>query len=66
MRTVNHEAWTNDLIECAKSIIQNAESMVGTETYLTDVTVSIYLEAGSTPRINVDRNSVPDRIVEGE
>lgn len=64
MRTVNHEEWTNDLIECAKSIIQNAESMVGTETYLTDVSVTISLEAGSEPRINVYRNSVPDRIVE--
>ena len=64
MRTANHEEWTNVLIECAKSIIQNAESMVGTETYLTDVSVTISLEAGSEPRINVYRNSVPDRIVE--
>ena len=38
----------------------NAESIIGTEKVLTDVTVSIYIDRDEIPHINVDRNFCPE------
>ena len=46
---------------CAESIITNAESIVGTEQFMTDLTITIYINRGELPRVNVDRNFLPER-----
>lgn len=53
---VDHSEQVADLIEAAKEIIKNAESIVGTEERMTDLTVSIYIQPWEATRINVDRN----------
>ena len=45
---------------CGASIVENAESIIGTEKMLTDVTVSIYIDRDEIPHINVDRNFYPE------
>ena len=45
---------------CGASIVENAESIIGTEKGLTDVTVSIYINRDEIPHINVDRNFCPE------
>lgn len=44
------------LKKAAETIIRNAESIVGSENSLTDLTVTIYMRSGETPRINVDKD----------
>lgn len=54
-----------DLIDqikaCGESIITNAESIVGTERFVTSLTVTIFVERDEIPRINVDRDFLPER-----
>ena len=58
------EDIANDIKVCAESIITNAESIVGTEKYMTDLTVTIYITAGEPPRVNVDRNFMPEGVID--
>lgn len=55
-----HQNWIEYLKACGQSIVDNAESIVGSEPYLSDVTVSIYLRPGEAPYINVDRTFYPE------
>lgn len=47
----------DELVEAAKVIMQNAESIIGTEKYCTDITVTIYIRPDETT-INIDKNSL--------
>lgn len=53
----------DDLIAAAKTILENAESMVGNERFQGDMTVTIYLNRDEIPRINIDRYIYPDVIM---
>lgn len=44
---------------CGASIVENAESIIGTEEHLSGVTVRIYLDFNEAPHINVDRDFYP-------
>lgn len=55
------EDITDQVKACAESIITNAESIVGTEQFMTDLTITIYINRGELPRVNVDRNFLPER-----
>lgn len=52
------------LKECGESIILNAESIVGSERYATDIIVTIKLSGGEAPVINIDRDFLPEKFVE--
>jgi hypothetical protein len=56
----NYETWFEQMKQCAESISKNAESIVGDEQYLKSVTVTIYLEPGEQPTINVSRDFIPE------
>lgn len=58
----SHEDLVNELISCATSIIKNADSIIGTEEKLADLTVHIYMHPGEPARINVDRDFYPEDI----
>ena len=62
-KPMSHDEIVNELIHCANSIILNADSIVGKERYLTNLTVSIYFDPGELPRINVDRDFVAERFL---
>lgn len=52
------------LIDCAESVIENAESIVGTEEYLSSLTVQLSIDAyDEAPTINVDRDFIAERFV---
>ena len=57
------DRYIEDLKDSANAIYQNAESIVGTEEYLSDVTVTIYINHGEATRVNVDRNFFPDNMI---
>lgn len=56
------DEWIEYLKMCGESIIKNAESIVGTEAKLMDVTVTIHLNHAEIPTINIDRNFVPEEL----
>lgn len=56
------DKWIEYLKMCGESIIKNAESIVGTEAKLMDVTVSIRLNHAEIPTINIDRNFAPEEL----
>ena len=47
---------------CGASIVENAESIVGKETKLVGVTITIHLDFDfdNVPYINIDRDFVPE------
>lgn len=55
-----HEEWVKFMKAAGQSIIDNAESIVGTEPFLANVTVTVYLCPHEVPRINVDRDFYPE------
>lgn len=55
------EDLVDQVVACAESIAANAESIVGTEQFMTDLTITIYINRGEIPRVNVDRNFLPER-----
>ena len=56
------EDMVDELISCATSIIKNADSIIGTEKLISDLTVHIYMHPGEPARINVDRDFYPEDI----
>ena len=56
-----HEKWIKHVKACGQSIIDNAESIVGTEQYLSDITVSFSISPHEFSQINVDRNFYPEQ-----
>ena len=61
MRT--REKLVEEIKACGESIINNAESIVGGEQYLTDLTVTIYINFNEVTRINIDRNFAPEGVI---
>lgn len=59
-----HEEYIQYLKMCGESIANNAESIVGSEELLCDLTVTISLEPGRCPNIVVNRDFVPEGIKE--
>ena len=57
-----HQKWVDYVKISADSIKDNAESIVGSEKYLKDMTVSIRLYPDELPEINVDRNFHPEKL----
>lgn len=60
METDRREELIRQLKACAASIVENAESIIGTEKYLCGVTVTINFGDQVVPTINVDRDFVPE------
>ena len=63
VKTHNQE-FIDNLKYAAESIIKNAESIVGTETYLDSVSVSIDLNWHEVPTVNVSRDFIPEEFIE--
>lgn len=64
---MTNEKIVRQIRAVGESLIKNAESIVGTETYLTGIDISVYLEAGidtEPPEINVTKRFVPEKTVE--
>lgn len=64
---MTNEKLVRQIRAVGESLIKNAESIAGTETYLTGIDISVYLEAGidtELPEINVTKRFVPEKIVE--
>lgn len=53
------------LVACAESIIENAASIIGDEQYCSSVRVTIRIEPGEAPSVNVDKDFLPEAVVEG-
>jgi hypothetical protein len=53
------ETITN-LKACAETIIRHAESIVGTEPFVKGLMVTIHLNPGEDPTINVDKDFSPE------
>ncbi len=50
----------SDLKSCAECIINNAESIVGSERFQRGIRVTITLDNGEAPNINVDKDIMPE------
>lgn len=64
---MTNEKLVRQIRAVGESLIKNAESIAGTETYLTGINISVYLEAGidaELPEINATKWFVPEKIVE--
>lgn len=59
-----HERLINDLKAAGQSIIDNAESIIGSEKWLHQVLVMITLNSSEATMINVDRDFYPEGIIE--
>lgn len=55
----NREELVEEIKLCGKSIIENAESIVGNEAYLGSLQVTIYVNPAEPIRINIDRDYYP-------
>lgn len=64
MSKTQYTDWVEDLKAAGVFISENAESLIGNDSYLTDVTVSITLSPGEVTHVNVDRNYIPKQIVD--
>ena len=58
-----HEKMVEVLKKCGQSIIENAESIVGHESYLKEVRVTVHLNPSEAATINVDRDFYPEGII---
>lgn len=47
-----------------ESLIQNAESIVGTEKYICNVCIRVEINPGTVPKIEISRTFFPEREVE--
>lgn len=70
---MSRKLWTrNELIDlikiCGESIEKNADIILGDERYFTDLTVSFKIcrIREEEPTININRNFIPEGIVEKE
>lgn len=61
-RVSPHQKLVDYVKISADSIKDNAESIVGSEKYLKDMTVSIRLYPDELPEINIDRNFHPEKL----
>lgn len=52
-----------ELKASAESIIKNADSIIGSEPYKRDIYVAITLKHDESPNISVEKNIVPERII---
>ena len=58
-----HERLIEDLKAAGQSIIDNAESIIGSEKWLHQVRVMITLNPSEATMINVDRDFYPEGII---
>lgn len=61
---VDRSTLVNRLIECAETIIKNADSIVGKEKLVGGIKVSINLMPGEVPYVNVDKDIYPESRIE--
>ena len=59
-----HERLIEDLKDAGKSIIDNAESVIGSEKWLHQVRVMITLNPSEATMINVDRDFYPEGMID--
>lgn len=53
--------------DCGQEIFRNAENIVNKFKYGTDLTITCYIswqDDGSTPRINIETELIPERFIE--
>lgn len=59
------EEWVRQVREAGESLIKNAESIVGSERYLTGLDVSVDINPDDeVPEIRVSRRFFPDAYIE--
>ena len=63
-RSNYHERLIEDLKAAGQSIVDNAESIIGTERYLHQVRVTITLNPSEATMINVDRDFYPEGMID--
>lgn len=59
---IDRQRCVDYLKACGQSVIENAESMVGYEPFLANVTVTININPCEAPTINVSRDLYPGKI----
>lgn len=61
---MNRETIINNIKAVGQSIIDNAESIVGNEKYMSDIYITISHDWNEVPDINISRTFTPEQIVE--
>ena len=61
---MTHKEIIEIVKDVGQSIIDNAESIVGTEKYLSGLTIRININHSEIPTINIDRDFYPEGYIE--
>ena len=59
-----YEEFVRQVREIGESLVKNAESIVGTEEYLTGINISVDVEYHSTPEITINKSFYPEKYIE--
>lgn len=57
------EELVQNVKDCGQALIDNAESIVGNEEFMTSLSVWCDINSGDFPEINVDRHFIPDGFI---
>lgn len=64
IKTNHHEGLIRKVRAAGESLIKNAESIVGTEKYITSLYITVDVDAtNEMPTIDISRSFVPERCV---
>lgn len=62
---LTREEIIQNIKNCGQSMIDNAEQMVGDYKFMTDLTITCYVnERDNAPTINVDTRFIPEKFIE--
>lgn len=61
-----HDELVRKVREAGESLIKNAESIVGSEEYLTSLYISIDFSPNEIPTISINRDFIPEKTIQRE
>lgn len=62
--TFSHEERLKQIKQAGQSIIDNAESILGTESYRNDLIITVKLLCHQVPEIIVKRTFIPEGVID--